>query len=147
MLTRVIFFYISVKSEDEDDAGGKRRGRHDSDIDDIDFEEVFQDDEEVAADIEAEDDETKDVKARVKKETKGYVPGGENVEDFDEEEDISLTSEGKVSGIDIRIYSTGKHVLIQKQFSKCVSLYAIWKRTMFTKVMKTTIHMPPVYVS
>lgn len=45
--------------------------------------------------MEAEDDETKDVKARVKRETKGYVPGGENVEDFDEE-DISLTSEGKV---------------------------------------------------
>jgi transcription initiation factor TFIIF subunit alpha len=54
--------FYSVKSEDEDDAGGKRRGRHDSDIDDIDFEEVFQDDEEVAADVEAEDDETKDVK-------------------------------------------------------------------------------------
>ncbi|KAG2181933.1 hypothetical protein INT43_006858 [Umbelopsis isabellina] len=84
----------AVKSEDEDDAGGKRRGRNDSDIDDIDFDEVFQDDEEVAADMEAEDDETKDVKARVKRETKGYVPGGENVEDFDEE-DISLTSEGK----------------------------------------------------
>jgi hypothetical protein len=45
--------------------------------------------------MEAEDDETKDVKARVKRETKGYVPGGENVEDFDEE-DISLTNEGKV---------------------------------------------------
>lgn len=84
----------AIKSEDEDDAGGKRRGRHDSDIDDIDFEEVFQDDEEAAADLEAEDDETKDVKARVKKETKGYVPGGENVEGFDEE-DISLTTEGK----------------------------------------------------
>lgn len=61
-----LYLYLSVptsiKSEDEDDAGGKRRGRHDSDIDDIDFEEVFQDDEEAAADLEAEDDETKDVK-------------------------------------------------------------------------------------
>jgi hypothetical protein len=35
--------------------------------------------------------------ARVKKETKGYMPGGdETVEDFDEK-DISLTNEGKVS--------------------------------------------------
>ncbi|CAO3675686.1 unnamed protein product [Umbelopsis ramanniana] len=84
-----------VKSEDEDDGGGKRRERNDSDIDDIDFEEVFQDDEEMAAEMEVEDDETKDVKARVKKETKGYMPGGdETVEDFDEK-DISLTNEGK----------------------------------------------------
>ncbi|KAH8547822.1 hypothetical protein BGW37DRAFT_508826 [Umbelopsis sp. PMI_123] len=84
-----------VKSEDEDDAGGKRRDRNDSDIDDIDFEDVFQDDEEVAAEMEVEDDETKDVKARVKKETKGYMPGGdESVEDFDEK-DLSLTNEGK----------------------------------------------------
>ena len=52
----------SVKSEDEDDGGGKRRERNDSDIDDIDFEEVFQDDEEMAAEMEVEDDETKDVK-------------------------------------------------------------------------------------
>jgi hypothetical protein len=56
----------SVKSEDEDDAGGKRRDRNDSDIDDIDFEDVFQDDEEVAAEMEVEDDETKDVKVCLK---------------------------------------------------------------------------------
>lgn len=35
----------------------------------------------------------------MKKETKGYVPGGENVEGFDEE-DISLTTEGKVRLVD-----------------------------------------------
>ncbi|KAI7861830.1 hypothetical protein BDF14DRAFT_1863800 [Spinellus fusiger] len=78
-----------------DDESGKARTREDSDVDDLDFDDVFQDDEEGGGEHEVEDEDIKDSKERVKKETRGYVPGGEEtVEQLDDEMN-RLTSEGK----------------------------------------------------
>ncbi|KAI8331011.1 hypothetical protein BC941DRAFT_475181 [Chlamydoabsidia padenii] len=73
----------------DDEGGGKR---HDSDIDDLDFDDVFQDDEEGGNDHEMEDEDIKDGKERIKKEHKGYSPNQEDAADMD---DMKLTSEGK----------------------------------------------------
>ncbi|KAI9249490.1 hypothetical protein BDA99DRAFT_523940 [Phascolomyces articulosus] len=84
-------------SDDEDDSG-RRKSRNDSDIDDLDFDDVFQDDEEGGAEHELEDEDMKDSKERLKREAKGYTLGGE-VDDeddqVDDEELNKLTSEGK----------------------------------------------------
>lgn len=49
---------------DDEAEGGQRRARNDSDIDDIDFEEVFEDDEEGGGEHEIEDEDQKDGKVR-----------------------------------------------------------------------------------
>ncbi|CAO3583705.1 unnamed protein product [Absidia cylindrospora] len=89
-------FKISDHSESrrggsDTETGGKR---HDSDIDDLDFDDVFQDDEEGGNDHEMEDEDIKDGKERIKKEHKGYAPNQED-EDMDDIDEAKLTSEGK----------------------------------------------------
>lgn len=66
-------------------------------MDDLDFDDVFQDDDEATAEHEVEDEDVKDSKDRVKKEIKDYSVSGTQ-EDADEEYDDmgKLTSEGKV---------------------------------------------------
>ncbi|KAF7728149.1 hypothetical protein EC973_006664 [Apophysomyces ossiformis] len=85
----------TIKAGSDDESGRQPRTRHDSDIDDLDFDDVFQDDEEGGGEHELEDEEMKDSKERVKRETKGYVPGGEEQEDYYGEDMNKLTSEGK----------------------------------------------------
>ncbi|KAI8144060.1 hypothetical protein BJV82DRAFT_490411, partial [Fennellomyces sp. T-0311] len=82
-------------SDDEDES--RRKSRQDSDIDDLDFDDVFQDDEEGGAEHELEDEDMKDSKERLRRETKGYTLGGENDDDDqeDDEDFNKLTSEGK----------------------------------------------------
>ncbi|KAI7853341.1 hypothetical protein BDC45DRAFT_510987 [Circinella umbellata] len=85
-------------ASDDEDAEGGRKSKNDSDIDDLDFDDVFQDDEEGGAEHELEDEDLKDSKERLRRETKGYTLGGE-VDDEDDQQDIEdfnkLTSEGK----------------------------------------------------
>lgn len=64
-------------------------------MDDIDFDDVFQDDEEATAEHEVEDDDVKDGKDRVKKEIKGYSIGNQDEGDDDFDDMNKLTSEGK----------------------------------------------------
>ncbi|CDS14299.1 hypothetical protein LRAMOSA06469 [Lichtheimia ramosa] len=80
----------------DDEGGSGRRDRHDSDIDDLDFDDVFQDDEEGGGEHEMEDEDTRESKERLKRETKGYAPGAdeEAVETMDDDSN-RLTSEGK----------------------------------------------------
>ncbi|KAI9312230.1 hypothetical protein BX666DRAFT_1989862 [Dichotomocladium elegans] len=82
-------------NRDSDDEGAPLK-RHDSDIDDIDFDDVFQDDEEGGVEHEVEDEDAREGKERIRKETKGYIPGRHGDSDsMDFEENQKLTSEGK----------------------------------------------------
>ncbi|KAI8882030.1 Rap30/74 interaction domain-containing protein [Backusella circina FSU 941] len=76
-----------------DEEGGNRDI---SDIDDIDFDDVFQDDEEGIVEHEVEDEDVKDGKERVKKEINSYSTGndGDN-DDLSFEELNKLSLEGK----------------------------------------------------
>lgn len=47
---------------DDEGGGSGRRDRHDSDIDDLDFDDVFQDDEEGGGEHEMEDEDTRESK-------------------------------------------------------------------------------------
>ncbi|KAI9484739.1 hypothetical protein BDB00DRAFT_853846 [Zychaea mexicana] len=88
---------VKRRASDDEDESGRQKSRHDSDIDDLDFDDVFQDDEEGGAEHEAEDEDVKDSKERLKRETKGYTLGGEDDDDDQQDtEDLNkLTSEGK----------------------------------------------------
>ena len=82
----------AVKAASDDEG----KARADSDMDDLDFDDVFQDDDEAAPDHEVEDEDMKEGKERVKKEIKEFAINGFTEEDddlFDANE--SLTSEGK----------------------------------------------------
>lgn len=48
----------------DDEGGSGRRDRHDSDIDDLDFDDVFQDDEEGGGEHEMEDEDTRESKVQ-----------------------------------------------------------------------------------
>lgn len=65
-------------------------------MDDLDFDDVFQDDDEGAAEHEVEDEEVKDSKDRVKKEIKDFAIGTQEVDEEMLDESGKLTSEGKV---------------------------------------------------
>ncbi|KAI8086397.1 uncharacterized protein BX664DRAFT_335691 [Halteromyces radiatus] len=83
----------SRRATSDDEGGGKR---HDSDIDDLDFDDVFQDDEEGGNDHEMEDEDIKDGKERIKKEHKGFAPQQEDGDDEQNHfEESKLTFEGK----------------------------------------------------
>ncbi|KAG1448183.1 hypothetical protein G6F56_009018 [Rhizopus delemar] len=70
--------------------------KQDSDIDDLDFDDDFQDDEEGTGDHEAEDEDIKDSKERVKKEFKDFkMNGGDDYDLEDLENEIKLSTEGK----------------------------------------------------
>ncbi|KAI8384985.1 uncharacterized protein BYT42DRAFT_564292 [Radiomyces spectabilis] len=73
---------------DEDDTSHRRRSQHDSDLDDLDYDDDFQDDEEGGAEHEIEDEEIKDSKARIKRETKDYMS------DEQEDDDVQLRVTG-----------------------------------------------------
>ncbi|KAI9269862.1 hypothetical protein BY458DRAFT_510643 [Sporodiniella umbellata] len=80
-------------------SGNKEEGettKQDSDIDDLDFDDDFQDDEEGVGDHEAEDEDVKDSKERVKKEFKDFkLNGGDDYDLEDLENEIKLSTEGK----------------------------------------------------
>lgn len=66
-------------------------------MDDLDFDDVFQDDDEATAEHEVEDEDVKDSKDRVKKEIKDYSISGTQEDADDAYDDMGkLTSEGKV---------------------------------------------------
>ncbi|RUP44765.1 hypothetical protein BC936DRAFT_149039 [Jimgerdemannia flammicorona] len=66
----------------------------DIDADDLDFDEVWQDDEEAAAEIDLDEEETNDVNARAKKQMKELGSGDEEEEGGDDD-NMELTNEGK----------------------------------------------------
>ncbi|KAI0921869.1 hypothetical protein AcW1_004272 [Taiwanofungus camphoratus] len=89
--------------EDEDDGADRKRKMQrelgaEGDVDELDYEETFQDDEEKMEPDEREDEEAKELEERLKREYKnankqreGYI----DESDEDEEELIKLTQEGK----------------------------------------------------
>lgn len=84
-------------------------------MDDLDFDDVFQDDDEATAEHEVEDEDVKDSKDRVKKEIKDYSISGAQEDADDAYDDMGkLTSEGKVSA-----YRTWSSSATHPTCSKC----------------------------
>ncbi|TFK55726.1 Rap30/74 interaction domain-containing protein [Heliocybe sulcata] len=85
--------------DDDDGDNRKRRAREyggEGDQDEMDYEEIFQDDEEKPDVNEAEDEEAKEVEERIKKEySKAKVMNDGEEEDEDEDDESKLTRAGR----------------------------------------------------
>lgn len=88
---------------DDDDEDGEFRKRKlrrelgaEGDVDELDFEETFQDDEEKMEPEEADDEEAKELEERLKREYKNANKTREGyIDESDDEDDITLTRAGK----------------------------------------------------
>lgn len=88
-----------ISTSDGTRSGGRRkvRGGGDQDDDEFDYEEDFQDDEEGIAKIDdlADEDETKELEERIRKEMRGAERPDEIPDDAEEEDEEELTGTGK----------------------------------------------------